>query len=96
MDLKEKLEGLIASKNTATKYIEEAKNILRDLQGFMSCVLEAQDAKSEQLIQYLIGIIKDTNAGIENQDEVLLRDVLEYGWYRLIIDIMGEDSGDNI
>lgn len=96
MNLKEKLEELIGSENIAASYIKEVKVILPELQEFMKCVLEAQDTQEQQLIQYLVGIVKDTNLSIENQDEVLLRDVLEYGWYSLIIDIMGEDSGDSI
>ena len=96
MNLKEKLEELIGSNNIATNYIEEVKTILPELQEFMKCVLDAQDTKEQQLIQYLVDIVKDTNSSIENQDEVLLRDVLEYGWYSLFIDIMGEDSSDSI
>ena len=96
MDIKEKLEELLNCKETAFKYIEAVKTILPDLQQLMSCILEAQDEQDQLLIQYLLGIVKDTNTAIENQDEVLLRDVLEYGWYSLVIDIMGEDVSDNI
>lgn len=96
MNLKEKLEELINSKEIAVKYIEEVKTVLPELQHFMSSVLEVQDVQDQALIHYLLGIVKDTNAGVENQDEVLLRDVLEYGWYGLITDIMGEDVSDDI
>lgn len=94
MNLKEQLETLIQSKNFGSKYIEEAKPLLSELQKLMGSILEAQDMQEQALLQYLIGIVKDTNCSIENQDEVLLRDVLEFGWYRLIMDIMGEDASE--
>ena len=96
MEIKERLEKLIESKESAIKYVEEVKSVLPELQQLMECILEAQDAQDQSLIQYLLGIVIDTNQGIENQDEVLLRDVLEYGWYSLVMDIMGEDASDNI
>lgn len=96
MEIKERLEKLIESKESAIKYVEAVKSVLPELQQLMECILEAQDAQDQSLIQYLLGIVIDTNRGIENQDEVLLRDVLEYGWYSLVMDIMGEDASDNI
>ncbi len=62
----------------------------------MNIVLGEQDMEDEVLIQYLIGILKDTVSGIENFDDVLLRDVLEYGWLRLISEVMGEVESDCI
>lgn len=96
MKLKEDLEKLINSKETGMKYLEEVTSLLPELQSFMVCVLEAQETENQPLIQYLIGIIKDTTAGVENQDEILLRDVLEYGWYSLIMDIIGEDISEYV
>lgn len=96
MNLKEKIYGVLESKKEAVQYADEVRELLPELQEFMNIVLGEQDMEDEVLIQYLIGILKDTVSGIENFDDVLLRDVLEYGWLRLISEVMGEVESDCI
>lgn len=96
MELKEKVHEILATKKDAGQYLDEVRGLLPELQAFMSCVLKEQDPKNAELIQYLIGILQDTVAGVENRDEVLLLDVLEYGWLELIESVMGETESDNI
>lgn len=96
MGLKEMVDAGIASKKKAGSYVDEVRLLLPMLQEFMECVLEAQDAENQELVQYLLGIAEDTVFGIENQDETLLRDVLEYGWGRLIIDVLGEEGSGTV
>ncbi len=96
MELRDKVSKVLESKKNARQYIKEVKELLPELQEFMMCILEVQSPENNELVQYLLGIIKDTIAGVENEDEVLLRDVLEYGWYALIMDVMEEVERDNI
>lgn len=96
MDLKNKVSKVLESKKSVGQYIDEVKELLPELQEFMMCILEGQSPENSELVQYLLGIIKDTIAGVQNEDEVLLRDVLEYGWYTLIMDVMEEMERDNI
>ncbi len=96
MELKDKVSDVLSSNKNARQYIDEVRKLLPELQEFMTCVLEAQDLENNKLIEWLLGIVNDTVTGIENQDEVLLRDVLEYGWYGLIMDVMEEAESDNL
>ena len=96
MELRDKVSKVLESKKNARQYIKEVKELLTELQEFMMCILEVQSPENNELVQYLLSIIKDTIAGVENEDEVLLRDVLEYGWYALIMDVMEEVERDNI
>ncbi len=96
MELRDKVSKVLESKKNARQYIKEVKELLPELQEFMMCILEVQSPENNELVQYLLSIIKDTIAGVENEDEVLLRDVLEYGWYALIMDVMEEVERDNI
>lgn len=96
MELRDKVSKVLESKKSARQYIKEVKELLPELQEFMMCILEVQSPENNELVQYLLSIIKDTIAGVENEDEVLLRDVLEYGWYALIMDVMEEVERDNI
>lgn len=96
MGLKDKVSVVLESKKNAGQYIDEVRKLLPELQEFMTCVLEAQDSENNRLMEWLVGIVNDTVTGIENEDEVLLRDVLEYGWYILITDIMEEAESDNL
>ena len=96
MELKDKVSDLLGSKKKARQYIDEVRKLLPELQAFTTCVLKSQDSENNTLIEWLLGIVNDTVTGIENEDEVLLRDVLEYGWYSLIVDVMEEEEIDNL
>lgn len=96
MNIKEKIEEVLESKKESRMYIDEVRKLLPELQGFMSCILEAQDPENDKLILYLLDIVKNTVLGIENMDEILLRDVLEFGWLSLVNDVMGETESDDV
>lgn len=96
MELLNRIKEVVKSEKNGAIFVEEVRVLLPDLCDVMNLILNPNNQLDEDVTAYLLGMVEDTVSGVENQDEVLLRDVLEYGWQDVIFDIMGEEESDSI
>lgn len=96
MELINRIKEVVKSEKNGTAYVDEARELLPDLCEVMKLILNPNNQLDEDVTAYLLGMVEDTVSGIENQDEVLLRDVLEFGWQDVIFDIMGDEDSDSL
>lgn len=96
MELANRIKEVIESKKNGITYVDEVRELLPELCEVMNLILNPNNQLDEDVTAYLLGMVEDTVSGVENQDEVLLRDVLEFGWQDVILDIMGDEDSDNI
>lgn len=96
MKLINQIKEAVESKKNGVAYVEEVRELLPELCEIMNLILNPQNQLDEDVTAYLLGMVEDTVSGVENQDAVLLRDVLEFGWQDVIFDIMGEEESDSL